>query len=36
MNEQQLLSQLRTLNESELFYRVYRLAKSSPPAFRTG
>ena len=34
MNEQQLLSQLRTLNESELFYRVYRLAKSSPSSFQ--
>ena len=33
MTEQQLMEQLRTLNESELFYRSYRLARSSPEGF---
>ena len=33
MNEQQLLHSLRTLNDSEIFYRNYRLAKSSPDGF---
>jgi len=33
MNEQQLLNSLRTLNDSEIFYRNYRLAKSSPDGF---
>ncbi len=30
MDNQTLLRELRTLNESELFYRSYRLAKASP------
>ena len=34
MNEQQLLTKLRTLNESEIFYRNYRLARSSPNSFQ--
>lgn len=33
MNEQQLLSRLRALNESEVFYRNYRLAKASAAGF---
>ena len=33
MDDQTLMNQLRTLNESELFYRGYRLAKSSPSGF---
>ncbi len=33
MNEKQLLSYLRTMNDSEVFYRNYRLAKSSPAGF---
>ncbi len=34
MNEQQLLTKLHTLNESEIFYRNYRLARSSPNSFQ--
>ncbi len=34
MNPEQLMNRLRTLNESELFYRNYRLAKSSPGSFQ--
>ena len=33
MNEQQLLHSLRTLNDSEVFYRNYRLAKASEVGF---
>ena len=33
MNEQQVLSRLRQLNESEIFYRNYRLAKASGAGF---
>ncbi|MBP5169392.1 MAG: helix-turn-helix domain-containing protein [Oscillospiraceae bacterium] len=33
MNEQQVLSHLRELNDSEIFYRNYRLAKASPAGF---
>ena len=33
MTERELLEHLRTLNESELFYRSYRLAKSSEIGF---
>ena len=33
MTEQQLIQDLRTLNDSELFYRGYRLARSSPEGF---
>ncbi len=33
MNDAQLMERLHTLNESELFYRRYRLAKSSPDLF---
>ena len=33
MEDQALMTRLRTLNESELFYRDYRLAKSSPASF---
>ena len=33
MNEQQVLSCLRQLNESEIFYRNYRLAKASGAGF---
>lgn len=33
MEDQALMNRLRTLNESELFYRDYRLAKSSPASF---
>lgn len=33
MNEQQLMNQLRTLNDSEIFYRNYRLAKASVIGF---
>ena len=33
MEEEVLLARLRTLNESELFYRDYRLARSSPTGF---
>ena len=33
MNEQQLMARLHTLNDSEVFYRNYRLAKSSPSGF---
>lgn len=33
VNEQQVLSHLRELNESEIFYRNYRLAKASPAGF---
>ena len=33
MTEQQLIQSLRELNESELFYRAYRLARSSPEGF---
>lgn len=32
-DEAALLNQLHTLNESELFYRAYRLAKASPDSF---
>ena len=35
MDERQLMEQLRALNESEIFYRNYRLAKSSPALFQT-
>ena len=34
MEDQRLMTLLRTLNESELFYRGYRLAKSSPSGFQ--
>ena len=34
VNEQQVLSRLRQMNESEVFYRNYRLAKSSPGSFQ--
>ncbi len=34
MDERQLMERLRTLNESEVFYRNYRLAKSSPAGFQ--
>ena len=33
MNEQQVLSRLRQLNESEIFYRNYRLSKASGAGF---
>ena len=33
MNEQQVLSRLRQLNESEVFYRNYRLARASSAGF---
>ena len=33
MNEKQLLETLQTLNESEIFYRNYRLAKTSAAGF---
>lgn len=33
MNQVQLMAQLRTLNDNELFYRGYRLAKQSPVRF---
>ena len=33
MNEQQVLSRLRELNDSEIFYRSYRLAKASQAGF---
>lgn len=33
MDEQRVMDQLRSLNESELFYRNYRLAKFSPGGF---
>ena len=33
MTEQAILDYLRTLNSSEIFYRNYRLAKSSPIGF---
>ena len=33
MNEKQLLDMLHTLNDSEIFYRNYRLAKASPAGF---
>ena len=33
MNEKELMTALRTLNESEIFYRNYRLARSSPNSF---
>ena len=33
MTEKALIEQLRTLNSSEIFYRNYRLAKSSPIGF---
>ncbi len=33
MNEQQVLARLRALNDSEIFYRNYRLAKASPAGF---
>ena len=33
MNEQQVLSRLRQMNKSEVFYRNYRLAKASPAGF---
>ena len=33
MEEERVLTRLRTLNESELFYRNYRLAKFSPSGF---
>ena len=33
MDETRVMDQLRTLNESELFYRAYRLAKFSPSGF---
>ena len=33
MDEQQLMARLHTLNDSEIFYRNYRLAKSSPSGF---
>ena len=34
MDRQQLMDRFHTLNESEIFYRNYRLAKSSPTGFR--
>ena len=33
MDERQLMNRLRTLNDSEVFYRNYRLAKASPLGF---
>ena len=33
MDERRLMEELRAFNESELFYRNYRLAKSSPTGF---
>ena len=35
MNEAQLMENLHALNESEIFYRNYRLARSSPDSFQT-
>ncbi len=36
MEEDRVVSQLRALNESELFYWNYRLAKFSPCGFEEG
>jgi len=33
MDEQKVYEQLITLNDSEIFYRNYRLAKASPASF---